>query len=113
MPVGKAKLTGLRIDRNNLVIEVQFSQRNEFVQIGDESSLARISEVRDVVDPGRRRRDGASQYFLQTGAVNARTKPVGRQVLRRRCVIFSRVLHREQLSERASEAGQQPVRIML
>ena len=36
------------------MIQLQISQRHELVQIGDESALLRIAEVRDVMNVRRR-----------------------------------------------------------
>ena len=48
--VREAKLAGARVNGDQLMIEVQVSHGNKLVQIGYESTLAGIAEMRDVVN---------------------------------------------------------------
>src|ERR1700745_3194257 len=113
MAVGESQLVRSRIDRNQFVIELKITERNELVQIVHESACARIPEVSDVVHVGSRRRNRSSQPLLQIWAVYAWTEPVCAHVLGGSRVVLPRIFHRKSFGKGPTEAGHEPIRIVL
>ena len=83
-------------------------------QIGVEPAVRRVAEVADVrVNVRRLGGQRTAQHFLEIRPVDARSKPVDREVLRIGEMVLARVLHRKALGECAAEAGEKPVLVVV
>ena len=110
--VREAELPRARIERYQLVIEFQISQRDELLQIGYESTFGWVAEMRDVVHVRGGWRERATQHLLEARPVDARPQPIGAHVFGGGQVVLSRVLHGKQFGKCPTEARQQPVSIV-
>ena len=102
----------LRIDVHHLVAEPDVADRPEWLEVGDEATVARIAEPTIVVEVIRVCLQRAAEHFLELWTVQPGPDPVGVQIGGVRRVVFDRVLHRKCLGERVAETHAQPILVV-